>query len=385
MPKSEVRMSHSWEMEIDELTVYNAEITGIILDSGLVSVDDLSRCHRDLDKRRAQGEPSVNLLDYMLSEGVLDQKAYDALEKACSRSARDRENSLYQIPGFQTIRKIGSGALGDVILARQVSMKRLVAIKILNENWFEDEEFKNRFLLEARVLGRLSHQNLVQVYDVGLKGKSYYFSMEYVDGPTVERLIQEEGHLDQLKALDLTIQTAKAIDYISKYEIVHRDVKPANIMLNENGVVKLGDFGFLHSKHEDKVENDGVVLGTPDYISPEQACGKSVDFRSDIYSLGVTLYQMLTGTLPYEGSASAVMEKHLTAALPERRPIDGQKISPHIYNLICKMMAKNPSDRYESTEELIDDLQYYEAKERLKSDDGLRGEVIKEATENTRI
>jgi serine/threonine-protein kinase len=215
-------------------------------------------------------------------------------------------------------------------------------------------------LLEARVVGRLSHQNLIQVYDVGREDRCYYFSMEYVDGSTLERVIEEKGPMPLKKALGLTVQVARAIDYISSYDIVHRDIKPANIMINQNDVVKLGDFGFLYSKHEESLQKTGYVIGTPDYISPEQASGHPVDFRSDVYSLGVCLYQMLTGTLPYEGTVSSVMLQHVTGDLPERGMGDGQRIPPDIYSMICKMMAKNPNDRYRTTKDLMEDLQYYE-------------------------
>lgn len=365
----------SFEEEIDEITAQNAEMTGVVLNSGLVGVEDLNRCHRIIDKLRLRGERPLPLLDCLEEQKVIQPKARVALEKAYDRSKRDRESSAYQIPGYQVIRKIGSGGLGDVLLARQVSMKRLVALKVLHDKWGRDEEFRSRFLLEARVQGRLSHQHLVQVYDVGRQDKHYYFSMEYVDGSTLDRVIREEGALDLPRALEISVQTARAIDYISTYDIVHRDVKPANIMINQNGVVKLGDFGFLLTKHEHHMESEGYVIGTPDYISPEQASGLAVDFRSDIYSLGVCLYQMLTGQLPYEGTVSAVMLKHVTGDLPERNLVGGSLIPPDIYSLICKMMAKNPDDRYSSTRQLIDDLQYYEASERLKAEGRWKEEV----------
>ena len=349
-----------FEEEHDDVIALNAEMTGVVLSSGVVSVEDLNRCHRKIDKIRMQGSQPPLLLDALLEDGIIDEVQHRALGRATDRSSRERENDQYKIHGYEPIRKLGSGGLGAVILARQLSMKRLVAMKILHEKWCQDEEFRSRFLLEARVVGRLSHQNLIQVYDVGREDRSYYFSMEYVDGSTLERVIEEKGPMPLKKALGITVQVARAIDYISSYDIVHRDIKPANIMINQNDVVKLGDFGFLYSKHEESLQKAGYVIGTPDYISPEQASGHPVDFRSDVYSLGVCLYQMLTGTLPYEGTVSSVMLQHVTGDLPERAMGDGHRIPADIYSMICKMMAKNPNDRYRTTKDLMEDLQYYE-------------------------
>lgn len=352
-----------FEEEHDDIIAVNAEMTGVVLSSGLVSVEDLNRCHRKVDKARMAGNKPPYLLDALLEEEVIDAQQHKALSRATDRSSRERELEQYRIPGYEPIRQLGSGGLGAVILARQISMKRLVALKMLHEKWCQDEEFRSRFLLEARVMGRLSHQNLIQVYDVGREDRGYYFSMEYVDGSTLERVIEEKGPMSAKKALGITVQVARAIDYISSYDIVHRDIKPANIMINRNDVVKLGDFGFLYSKHESSLQKTGYVIGTPDYISPEQASGHPVDFRSDVYSLGVCLYQMLTGDLPYEGTVSSVMMQHVTGDLPERGMSGDQRISPEIYSMICKMMAKNPNDRYRSTQELMEDLQFFEASE----------------------
>jgi serine/threonine protein kinase len=363
-----------FEEEHDDIIALNAEMTGIVLASGIVAVENLNRCHRKIDKIRMTGQKPPVLLDCLFQDGMIDESQRKALAKATERSQREKETSQYNIRGYDVLRLLGSGGLGQVVLARQLSMKRLVAIKILHDKWGKDEEFRSRFLLEARVVGRLSHQNLIQVYDVGREDNFYYFCMEYVDGSTLERRMRDGGPMPLKQALGIAMQVAQALAYIASYDIVHRDIKPANIMLTQNNVVKLGDFGFLYSKHEKALKSAGYVVGTPDYISPEQASGNPVDFRSDIYSLGVCLYQMLTGDLPYSGTVSSVMLQHVVADLPERKGVNGHLIDAKVYSMICKMMAKNPSDRYCSMGELINDLQLFEAAELMRMNGRLPSE-----------
>jgi len=180
--------------------------------------------------------------------------------------------------------------------------------------------------------------------------------MEYVDGPTVESVIDEEGPMAPERALDIAVQILRAITYIWSHKIVHRDIKPGNIMLMQAGGAKLGDFGFVKSGWDSILSTDGEVLGTPDYISPEQALGvEEIDFRSDIYSLGASLYHMLTGEPPFEGSGSQVMRKHVRA---EIRPL--QEVNPDVPDVVChiveKMMAKDPEDRYATCGQLFEDI-----------------------------
>lgn len=358
---------HPLEDEHDEIIALNGEMTAVALTSGLVDVEDLNQAHHIIEKTHMRGDEPPLLFQCLKNEGLIEEKVYRKLNKTLRESRLKEEVRAYNFKNYEPVREIGSGGVGKVILARQRSMMRLVAIKVLHENWSEDEEFRSRFLLEARVQGRLSHQNLVQVYDVAKEGDHYFFSMEYVGGMTLEQLIQKEGQLPLEKALDISVQICRAIDYINSLKIVHRDIKPANILIDQHGVAKLGDFGFLHSKHENSLKTDDTVVGTPDYISPEQARGEDVDQRSDIYSLGVCIYQMLTGDLPYSGTVSMVMRKHVSADLPERSYGTGKLIPADIYNIIIKMMAKSPEDRYSDTHELMDDLQFHLSTENMRS------------------
>lgn len=366
---------HPLEDEHDNIIALNGEMTAVVLNSGLVDVQSLNRAHHIIDKIHMRGEQPPLLFDCLKSEGFIEDKIFRQLNKSLRRSRLKKEIRDYNFKNYEPIQEIGSGGLGKVILARQRSMMRLVAIKILHSNWAEDEELRSRFLLEARVQGRLTHQNLVQVYDVAKEGEHYFFSMEYVGGMTLEQLIQKEGQVNLERALEISLQVCRAIDYISGLQIVHRDIKPANILIDQHGISKLGDFGFLHSKHETSLKTAGTVVGTPDYISPEQARGDSVDQRSDIYSLGVCLYQMLTGDLPYSGTVSTVMKQHVSADLPERSYGTGKLIPAEIYSIIIKMMAKDPADRYSNTRELMKELQFHLSSENMRSSPQKEGET----------
>lgn len=268
-----------------------------------------------------------------------------------------KKNKALSIGNYEIKSILGEGGLGVVYLAKQLSMKRNVALKVLYRKWVQDEEFRKRFLLEARIVGKLSHTNLIQVFDIGYDKGHYYFSMEYVPGSTLEQIIIKDDYIPLEKAMDHTLQLLDALNYIWKKNLVHRDIKPSNIIINKEQIAKLGDFGFVKSKMDEQlVQNDDFVLGTPDYMSPEQAMGKNdLDYRSDIYSLGATFYHMITGSAPYDGSESVIIRQHIKAAIPSPVSIRGS-IPPGVCQIIEKMMAKEPQDRYQSYESLRRDL-----------------------------
>jgi serine/threonine-protein kinase len=263
-----------------------------------------------------------------------------------------------QIGGYKLIRKIGEGGMGEVYLAEQLSMHRTVALKILHQKWADDEEFRKRFLLEARAAGKLSHPNVISVYDVGKYQGLYYFSMEFIDGVTCDDLIRHEGALPPEKVIDITLQVCEALTYLSEHDIVHRDIKPANIMLAKDGAVKLADFGFIQQAMFDKeLMQEGTTIGTPDYISPEQARGeRDLDVRSDIYSLGATVHHMLTGKTMFGGSCSSVMRAHIDSTPPRLSEL--RKDAPEeLQRIVARMVAKSPIDRYQTPSELAKDFE----------------------------
>lgn len=309
-------------------------------------------------------ESGQSLSDVMIKQGYIDKQTADRLSKALHRIIRDERAvseggtlAQKQIGGYKSLRRIGEGGMGEVYLAEQLNMHRLVALKVLHSQWADDEEFRKRFLLEARAAGKLSHQNLINVYDVGKYQGKYYFAMEYVDGVTVEDMIEDEGRLTIEKVVDITLQVCLALQYLSKNDIVHRDIKPANMLVTKDAVVKLGDFGFIQSAYDAELLQEGTTLGTPDYISPEQARGeRNLDVRSDIYSLGASVYHMLTGKTLFKGSCSQVMRDHINTEAP---PIDELRgdVPDELVRLIEKMLGKDPADRYQTAEELIRDLE----------------------------
>jgi serine/threonine protein kinase len=314
-----------------------------------------------MDKVKQNGKP---LSDILVAESMVDQTTADRLTKALRRIMRDEraksEGGMLvkkQIGGYKLVRRIGEGGMGEVYLAEQLTMHRTVALKILHNKWADDEEFRKRFLLEARAAGKLSHVNLIQVYDVGKYQGKYYFSMEFVDGVTVEDLIRHEGLLTFEKAIDVCLQVSQALKYLATHNIVHRDIKPANMMMTKDGTVKLGDFGFIQSVFDAELMQEGTTIGTPDYISPEQARGeRNLDVRSDIYSLGASLFHMLTGATLFSGSCSKVMRDHIDTDPPDIETLR-KDIPRDLIRILKKMMAKQPIDRYQSPDDLIKDLE----------------------------
>jgi len=328
------------------------------VEAGLLTEDQLLACRKSHQEALATGEETPEFESLLVEKGYLTDDQLRLMKKAGDRLQRDEARSQpMRIGGCEVIGKLGDGGLGTVYKARQVSMGRVVALKVLHKKWMKDEEFKKRFLLEARLAGRLSHQNLIQVFDVGREHDQYFFSMEYVDGETVEQIIDRDGPMPLDRAFDIVIQVLRAITYIWKHKIVHRDIKPGNIMVMRSGTAKLADFGFVKSKFDPLLSTEGEVLGTPDYISPEQAMGQTdIDFRSDVYALGASLYHMLSGRPPFGGTSSEVMEKHIREEPRDPREFRKDIPEPAVH-LIQKMMAKDPDERYSSTQELFEDIE----------------------------
>ncbi len=332
------------------------EFGKLVVQNNFLSHQQLEEIMDELREVHLLKGKGPKLSQFLVEKEILPPKVASSLELAVKRIQRDKEKQEFQIKGYELIKKIGQGGLGVVFKARQISMNRLVALKILHKKWIQDEEFRKRFLVEARIVGKLSHQNLIKVFDVGKEDWKYYFSMEFIDGETVEDIIERKDKLDPLEAVEITIQILRALKYVSSHNIVHCDIKPGNILMTKDNIAKLGDFGFVKTTFDIEPAEEGTVLGTPDYISPEQALGKEVDFRSDIYSLGASLYHMLSGSPPYHGTVSVVMEKHIRESPPplENTCPDLPEILTHIVN---KMMAKNRNHRYQNFDELFEDLE----------------------------
>ena len=260
---------------------------------------------------------------------------------------------------YELIEKIGEGGMAIVYKARDNKLSRLVAVKILKKEFANNKEISDKFKKEATAIANFSDANIVNVLDVGHEedGNVDYFVMEYVDGKTLKELIVESGKLNYIVSISIAIQIAKALECAHKNNIIHRDVKPQNILVTENGVVKVTDFGIAKSSTSATITNTTTIMGSAHYLSPEQAKGTFIDLRSDIYSLGIVLYEMVTGILPFDGESPVTIAlKHI-----QSEPVEPKKINTSIpdslNNLIMKAISKESINRYQNCRELINDLQ----------------------------
>lgn len=276
-----------------------------------------------------------------------------------NNTGREQPKKHPRVGGYELIAKLGRGAVGIVYKARQLSVGRVVALKLLDPKYTRDEKYVGRFLREAQSAANLNHVNIVQGIDAGKAPEGYhYFAMEYVEGETLKELMVRDGAIAEARAIDIVSQIAQALRHAEKIKLVHRDIKPENIMLTKEGIAKLADLGLAKSVIEDgSITLAGQAMGTPLYISPEQAQGKdTVDVRSDIYSLGATLYHMTTGFAPFAGeNPTVIMLKHINEEARSPREINPD-LSEGLCHLIAKMMAKDQAGRYQTATELLDDL-----------------------------
>ncbi len=266
--------------------------------------------------------------------------------------------AIKNIPGYEVLELLGEGGMGMVYKARQKSLDRIVALKVLPARAAKETAFIKRFISEARTVARLNHENIIAGIDVGEHDGTYYFAMEHVEGESVAQMIERQGALEERYALQVVAQMARALAHAHKHGLVHRDVKPQNILVTRSGLAKLCDLGLAKMQNEASRDPTGVPVGTPHYLSPEQARGEAdVDIRSDVYSLGATLYHMLTGTTPFEGQSPMVlMTKHLT-----EEPVSPRKknaaVSKGAAELVARMMSKDKEDRHQTPSELLEDVE----------------------------
>lgn len=261
------------------------------------------------------------------------------------------------IADFIIRRAIGQGGMGTVYLSHQITLDRPAALKILAESYANNAEFVALFIKEARAAAKLNHPHIVQAYAVGEDDGLLYFAMENIDGETMKDVLEREGVIPVDQALNIIQQIAEALNYAwIEQKLIHCDIKPDNIMLTSTGRAKLADLGLARVTGDMSDSDDDEVMGTPQYISPEALTGAPMDARSDIYSLGATFYQFVTGRLAFDGnSAAEIAKKHLTEPLIPPRSVN-KDIPESVSRIIMKMMAKNPSMRYQDASELIDDL-----------------------------
>ncbi len=339
------------------MSIDDSQFARLVIERKLCSPNEVELVRAE---QKAPGSKDVNvpLADLLLQHGYITHSQIKRLNMAMD------DDSMYrpaqQIPGFQILSKIGQGAMAVVFKARQLSLDRIVAIKVLPKRLSENQEFVNRFYREGRAAARLNHANIVQAYDVGESGGYHYFVMEYIDGKTVYDLVDDGRPLAEREALRIVIQCARALHHAHLQGLIHRDVKPKNLMITKAGDVKLADMGLAREMgdYATATAEAGRAYGTPYYISPEQIRGEiDIDARADIYGLGATFYHMVTGRVPFDGTTpSAVMHKHLKEPLvpPDHT---NKSLSAGVGEIIEVMMAKVREDRYPSMEETISDLE----------------------------
>jgi serine/threonine protein kinase len=282
-------------------------------------------------------------------------------------SSKEKKSPV--IAGFELISRVGKGGMGSVYRARQISVDRTVALKLLKPELANNKGFISRFREEAKAAASLNHPNIVQAIDAGEEGGYYYFAMEFVDGETLHRAILREGVLEERMCLEIARDMALALGHANQHSIVHRDIKPGNIMITRAGIPKLCDLGLARvMADEDPQGGRGAAVGTPYYISPEQAQGiANVDTRSDIYSLGATLFRALVGQPVFNAPTPAeILEHHVHSPVPWPQDYNPE-LSEDVCYLIVKMMAKKPEERYQTPTELAEDIERALAGERPKS------------------
>jgi serine/threonine-protein kinase len=258
---------------------------------------------------------------------------------------------------FEIVELIGKGGMSSVFKAHDRLLDRIVAIKVLHPHFTEDEEYVERFRREARSVAQLSHPNIVTVIDRGEDEGRQYIVFEYVEGENLKQLLERTGPMPVRDALIMALQMARALSFAHGRGLIHRDVKPQNVLLNPDGQAKMTDFGIARSMDVQGVTITGTVLGTSEYIAPEQARGNQVDAQTDVYSLGVVLYELLTGGVPYDGdNFVTVALRHVNEPVPsvlEHRP----EVPPRLALAIERAMAKSPSERYESMDDFVNELE----------------------------
>lgn len=335
----------------------DTDVSRAVVDIGLATQTEVDFCR---EQQKQSSDPNQrSLCDLLVENGFITPNQAKRVIR------RMEDNSKTQIPGYQLIAKIGKGAMASVYKARQVSLDRIVAIKVLPKRMSENKEFVERFYYEGKAAAKLSHNNIVQAIDVGSTPESFhYFVMEYIEGLTLYDIMQPppvgEGRtFGEAEALDIMIQMADALAHAHNRGLIHRDVKPKNIILTKEGVAKLTDLGLARAV-DDKAAAEseaGRAYGTPYYISPEQIRGDvDIDFRADLYSLGATMYHLVTGRPPFEAdSPTAVMHKHLKSPLKPPDHIN-TALSAGVGEIIEVSMAKNREERYARTEDMLEDL-----------------------------
>jgi serine/threonine-protein kinase len=336
-------------------------VARMVVDAGLATNEEVEHCLALSRQNASEEQNQQSLMHILVSNRYATERQLARLKQQL-----EAERSGQQIAGYRFQGKLGAGAMATVHKAKQISLDRTVAIKILPRKFSNNPQFIERFYAEGRAAAALNHPNIVQAYDVGKSGEFHYFVMEFVDGRTVFDDIVKHKRYNESDAIDIVMQIAEALQHAHEKGLIHRDVKPKNLMLTKEGMAKLADMGLARAMNDKEMAEAeaGKAFGTPYYISPEQIRGEvNITPAADIYSLGATLYHMVTGNVPFDGkNPSAVMHKHLKAELVPPDHVN-PKLSAGISEVIEMMMAKDPKARYKSCKDLLIDLRAVRKKE----------------------
>jgi serine/threonine-protein kinase len=347
-------------MTLSAQTKQDTLLGQMIVTTGLATKDEVEDCVA-IQTELAKEQNQRSLADLLVENGYVTRSQVERV-----RPQMEEQGAMQQIPGYQILSKLGAGAMAAVFKARQMSLDRMVAIKVLPKRMSDNKDFVERFYKEGKAAAKLNHPNIVGAFDVGEANGFHYFVMEYVDGQTVYDKLEKGERYSEKEALKLVIQTCEALAHSHKAGFIHRDVKPKNIMITKEGNAKLADMGLAReaSDKEAAEAEAGKAYGTPYYISPEQIRGEmDVDQRADLYSLGATFYHMVTGRVPFDAATpSAVMHKHLKEELipPDHLNPD---LSAGVGEIIELAMQKKAKNRYQTAEEMLEDLKRVEAGE----------------------
>ena len=257
---------------------------------------------------------------------------------------------------YEIVKSIGEGGMANVYLAKDSILERNVAVKVLRGDLSADDKFIRRFQREAQAVSNLSHQNIVEVYDVGEEDGEHYIVMEYIEGKTLKQLLRKRETLTLTEVIDIMTQLTDGIAHAHESYIIHRDIKPQNIMIQDNGLIKITDFGIAMALNATQLTQTNSVMGSVHYLPPEQASGKGATVKSDIYSLGILMYELITGNVPFKGdNAVEIALKHLKDKIPSIRK-QNPAIPQAVENILLKAAAKNPRNRYDNVKDMHEDF-----------------------------
>ncbi|MFA6186435.1 MAG: serine/threonine-protein kinase [Phycisphaerae bacterium] len=334
-------------------TNYDSMFGKVAIEQGFCTEQELAHCKQLLKDHPADSPTTLEQL--LISNRFITPNQAKRLREV----SKESKDATERIPGYKFLGKLGAGAMAIVYKARQLSLDRIVAIKILPHRFSENPDYVQRFYKEGKAAAKLNHNNIVAAYDVGEAGGYHYFVMEYVEGKTLYDDLAKGKIFSEEEAINIVKQVAGALAHAHARNLIHRDVKPKNIMITPAGIVKLADLGLARDASDVQLAKSeaGKAFGTPYYIAPEQIRGEmDLDARSDIYSLGATFYHMVTGRVPFEATTPPeVMKKHLKEPLIPPDHINTH-LSAGVSEVIEVMMAKKKEDRYVSAEELMMDL-----------------------------